>query len=55
MVYPPQGVGIGKNELNEALESALKKERRKARLWKVSSLILGVIAVIEPFLLWWWL
>lgn len=46
MSYPPQGVGISEFRLIEILG----EERRKTRKWRIISLILGVLALIEPFL-----
>lgn len=44
MGYPPQGTGISKKEVEEIIQ----KERRKTRRWQIISIILGIIAVVEP-------
>jgi hypothetical protein len=42
MGAPPQGMGISK----KTLDDALMEERRKTRIWQVISLILAIISVV---------
>ena len=47
MIAPPQGVGISKG----ALDEALKKAERRTLKWQIISLALGITSIIEGILL----